>query len=339
MATIRDIANKADVSISTVSRVLNNDETLSVQENTRKRIWKVAEELQYITKQSRKKKGKGLSLGIFLCQSVEEELSDPYFLSIRQGIENEANKHGISQTNILRLHDYSKIPLVEDLDGLIVIGRVNPTLVKKMGISPERVVYVDYSPDDSLYDAVVVDFKKATILVIDHLLNHGYKNLGFIGGKQMEHSNTVQDCLNDDRQITFESRLREKNLFKKSNVYIGDYTMTDGYQLMKKAISSKKLPEAFVVASDPMAVGALRALQESGLKVPEDVALVSFDDIEMAQFASSSLTTIRVHTELMGRTAVKLLLDRMDGRNIPYKVTIPTELMVRDSCGILQEKI
>lgn len=80
-----------------------------------------------------------------------------------------------------------------------------------------------------------------------------------------------------------------------------------------------------------MAVGALRALQEANLRSPEDVAIVSFDDIEMAQFASTPLTTVRVHTEEMGRTGVKLLLDRISGRKLPLQVTVPTELVVRES--------
>lgn len=136
----------------------------------------------------------------------------------------------------------------------------------------------------------------------------------------------------DKRLTTFERFMKERDLFDTKAVFIGEYTMAQGYKLMKKAIQSTKLPEAFFIGSDPMAIGALRALQEANLHVPNDVAIISFDDIEAAKFASTPLTTIRVHTREMGSTGVKLLLDRLNGRELPMTITLPTELVIRESC-------
>lgn len=102
---------------------------------------------------------------------------------------------------------------------------------------------------------------------------------------------------------------------------------------MKKAIKKGDLPTAFFVASDPMAIGAIRALLESNIGVPDEVAIVSVDDIEMAAFVSPPLTTVKMYSEQMGRVAVNLILERISGREIPLKVEVPTKLIIRDSCG------
>jgi LacI family transcriptional regulator len=94
------------------------------------------------------------------------------------------------------------------------------------------------------------------------------------------------------------------------------------------------LPTAVVLASDPMAIGAIRALHEAGIKVPEDISVISFDDIEAAAFLNPPLSTVKVQTEEMGKTAVKLLYDRLKNeREIPLRVTLPTKLVLRDSTG------
>jgi LacI family transcriptional regulator len=114
--------------------------------------------------------------------------------------------------------------------------------------------------------------------------------------------------------------------------------MTQGYELMKDAIKKGNLPEAFFIASDSMSIGAMKALQEANLRVPNDVAIASFNDVQMAKFASTPLTSVKVYTEQMGRIGVQLLLDRIAGRELPLKVTVPTKLFIRDSSVIKKEE-
>ncbi|MBM7570388.1 LacI family DNA-binding transcriptional regulator [Aquibacillus albus] len=335
MATIKDIAFRSNVSASTVSRVLNNDQTLSVSEETRKRIIEAAEALNYKTVKSRKNEQKKevIKIGILLCQSLQEELSDPYFLSIRQGIENECKDRGIDSTEVYRLYNLEDGQLNSALDCLIVVGKVSTNVLNRFTKEIKHIIYIDYSPDDDKYDSVVIDFEKATRKALNHLFTLGYKKIGYIGGRQAEHLGEMITKFDDERQKVFITEMQKKNLFHEKYLFVGEFRMADGYQLMKSAIEQGNLPEAFFIASDPMAVGALRALQEANIQVPQDVALVSFDDVEMAKFASCPLTTVRVHTELMGRTGVKLLLDRREGRDIPLKIVVPTEFVIRDSCG------
>jgi len=334
MATIKEIADKSNVSASTVSRVLNNDHTLTVQAKTRERILRVAKELGYETILERRLKQKQQDtkhVGIMLTQSLDEEISDPYFLSIRQGIEMELAHNGI-KTATFRLHETEGNQMIEELDGLIVVGRVKESTLKAIS-RVDNVVYINHSPNEDLYDSVVINFERATEKALHHLLATGYKRIGYIGGKEMEHLKNQKLLSEDKRLTTFERYMKEKNLYNQESIFIGEYTMAQGYHLMKKAIQTSKLPEAFFIGSDPMAIGALRAIQEANLHVPEDVAIISFDDIEAAKFASTPLTTIRVPTKEMGQIGVKLLLDRLNGRELPLTVTLPTELVIRESCG------
>lgn len=345
MATIKDIASVSNVSMATVSRVLNNDETLSVAEETRQRIIEAAKELGYTTIRNRKIKKHhvqedihDLEIGILLCQSLEEELSDPYFLAIRQGVEHECKEQGLRPPTVFRLNKLEDRGTPADLDGLIVIGKLYEESINQFTSKNKNAVYVDYSPDVNKYDSVIIDFEKATNELIDHLFENGHERIGYIGGSQLLHFKEEQEQMPDIRECTFKSRLEKEGKYRPEDVYVGEYTMSDGYKLMRQAIKKGNLPDAFFIASDPMAVGALRAIQEEGLKVPADIALVGFDDIEMAKFASSPLTTMRVHTDLMGRAGVKLLLDRIKGRDIPLQVVVPTKLIIRESCGSMLAK-
>ncbi|RBW71319.1 LacI family DNA-binding transcriptional regulator [Bacillus taeanensis] len=346
MATIKDIAVRSNVSAATVSRVLNNDHTLSVTGETRQRILNAAQELRYKTVRKRRVEQKISSIksprvGVVLVQSLEEEvdgLDDPYFSSIRQGIENEFLNRGVFTNKVIRLTNTNYDQVVNDLDGLIVVGGISIDTLNKVSTCLDNVVFVNYSPDEDKYDSVTVDFEKATKRALEHLLTLGYKRIGYIGGREREHFPTNTLLIEDKRQTTFEMVMEKAEIYDSNDVFIGEYTMSQGYELMKKAIEQGDLPEAFFISSDSMAIGAMRALQESDFRVPQDVAIVSFNDVEMAKFSITPLTTVKVHTEQMGRMGVQLLLDRINGRKVPLKVTVPTELVIRESCGVKNKK-
>ncbi|KMY50949.1 LacI family DNA-binding transcriptional regulator [Peribacillus loiseleuriae] len=341
MATIKDIAVRANVSSATVSRVLNNDPTLLVTDETRNRIVEVSKELDYTTVRKRRnvkrlESVRSPRVGIILTCSLEEEedgVDDPYFTSIRQGVESECLNQGIYTNKIIRSSDSSQEQIMEDIDGLIVIGGMNLNLLNRVKATIDHIVFINYSPDEDHYDSVVVDFRKATTSAMEHLLNQGFKEIGYIGGRERAKSLDNNLVIGDMRLTVFEEIMKAKGMYRGDQVFIGEYSMTQGYMLMKEAILKGNLPEAFFIASDSMAIGALRAIQEAHLKVPEDVAIVSFNDIQVAKFASVPLTSVKVYTEQLGREGVKLLLDRINGREIPLKVTVPTKLVIRESCG------
>ncbi|MFF2910411.1 LacI family DNA-binding transcriptional regulator [Paenibacillus sp. NPDC057934] len=340
MATIRDIASLAGVSASTVSRVLNGDPSLSVLEETRRKIISAAEQLQYKGSQRRQSHQaaqlKDYKIGLVTFCSEQFESEDPYYLSIRLQIEKEFNQLGLHITRTIRWVNHDSYESLSGLDGLIVIGKFEFDPYNLFFSRIQNVVFVDYSPDENRFDSVVVDFDKVTRTALDHLTGLGYTRIGLISSRDFINrfgSNSGTDSV-DQRQSSFEAYMKQKNLYLPEHVHIGkDFSMSTGYQLMQEVIEKQNLPEAFLIGSDPMAIAAGRALKEAGLKVPKDIALVGIDDIEMASYANPPLTTVKIYTEQMGQSAVKMLLERIGGREVPLKIVLPSKLMIRSSCG------
>ncbi|UOF88680.1 LacI family DNA-binding transcriptional regulator [Fodinisporobacter ferrooxydans] len=334
MTTIKEIAEKANVSMSTVSKVLNN-RTNSISEETRNRIFEIAEQFQY--KSNRKQTNKQLNkeIGILTWCSQQDESNDPYFLSIRQGIEKQCNDLGIRLSKMIRMSDSMPNYKENQLDGLIVIGKIDLDDLKKTFDREDRIVFVNQSPASLTFDSVVADFETATQQVLDHFLRLGHTRIGYIGGEEylQKYEEKRGEKAAEIRKETFENILKNKGYYNPKDVYIGEWTTASGYELMKQALRDSEFLRAFFVASDNLAIGAIRALHESGFKVPDDVAIVSCDDIEIAAYVNPPLSTVRVHTEQMGKSAVNVLNERMNGRDIPVKVVIPTELIIRESCG------
>jgi LacI family transcriptional regulator len=327
MATIKDIAELAGVSIATVSRVLNYDSTLSVGDETKKRIFEVAEQLSY-----KKKPAKKLETGkIALLQwyTEKEELEDLYYMSIRLGVENQSRQLGFSVSKYFQ--DNFETLKQDEIQGLIAIGKFSDKQIKEMVSITNNIVFVDFSPDEEQFDSIVSDFEKATKKVIDHYLENGHEKIGFIGGREVFKDKT--SLIEDLREVTFKTYLGEKELFNEAFMYVGEFSVTVGHSLMKKAIHEhgENLPTAFFAANDSLAIGALRALLEEGISVPGRVNIIGVNDISISKYVFPSLSTVKVYTELMVETAVNTLVEKIEGRQIAKKINISTKLIIRDS--------
>ncbi|MCF2944853.1 LacI family DNA-binding transcriptional regulator [Paenibacillus tarimensis] len=340
MATIKDIALKAGVSAATVSRVLNNDPALSVSEETRGRIFAIAEEMGYkpsrLRRQKRVKELARQEIGLLMWSSPEQEREDPYFSAIRRGIELHGEELGIAVSKIIRGSAPLDPMLFQQLDGLIVIGSIDHEDVLKQLGREDRVVFVNHSIQRPGCDSVNLHFEEAVGSVIDHLVSLGHRRIGYIGGYDWIHylgDEAGGRQVAEARRIYTERMLTEKGLLNPELVLEGDWTTTSGYRLMKQLLASGERPTACFIASDPMAIGALRALQEEGIQVPAEMAVVGFDDIEVAAYVNPPLTTVKVYTDQMGRSAVQLLLERLEGREAAIHATVGTRLIIRESCG------
>lgn len=329
MATIKDIAKEVGVSPATVSRVLNHDKTLSVSNDKRKQILETAEKMSYVPLRTRKKKVKQSKyrVGLIHWYTIDQELEDPYYLSIRVGIEKKAMD---SEIDIVKFYAPSEDKLndMKQLDGLICIGKFSEREIKAFATCTENIVFVDATPSDK-YDCVVVDMNQAVIKVIDYLLSSGCKNIGYIGGR--EYAGEEKVLIGEKREQMFKEYMSKQGLLNDAHFYVGDFLAESGYNLMNEAIESHiELPDAFFIASDSMAVGALRAIHEHGIKIPEELQIIGFNDIPTSNYTIPPLSTVRVHKEFMGETSVSLLLERMvDHRYISKKVIVPTELTIR----------
>lgn len=327
MATIKDVAALAGVSITTVSRVLNFDEKINVAEDTKKRIFEAAEKLDYITSKQKKHKEKELTIGIVNWYTEGDEIKDPYFLSIRMAVEGRCTEEGISFSYLnLKVDNASKA-----LDGIIAIGKFGPEEVEAMNKICEKIVFVDSSPDHLKYDSVVIDYEGGVKRALNHLQELGHTNIGYIGGQEYVENGSVK--IDDLRLQAYKSLMKSREKLNEKNIYLGRFLPEDGYDLMKKALKVKERPTAFFMASDPMAIGAYRALSEEGYKVPQDISIIGFDDIYTSQFLTPALTTVKVYTDFMGRVAVDTLKESIKGQlEICRKIVVPTKLIKRESC-------
>lgn len=324
MATIKDIAERAQVSITTVSRVLNYDETLNVAPETRKRVFEAAEELNYKMPVKKSKKAKR-TIGLYQSYSLEEELVDTYYLSIRVSLESKLKNEGYQLVRIRRDEPKEKAMKV---DGIICLGFFKSNDIEFIKSLNKPCVVVDSSPDEA-FDSVIIDFHAATKKALDHLYDLGHRNIAFIGGIETDmYGNRFKDL----RQDVFERYLLERDIFQEKFVKIGGYTPQDGYLYFKELWADDDKPTALFVANDTIAVGCYKACDELGIKIPEDVSIVGFNDISSAQFMVPALTTIKLYTEIMGETGIDLLVDLLvSKREISKKIVINTKLIERKS--------
>ncbi|MEH7332397.1 LacI family DNA-binding transcriptional regulator [Neobacillus drentensis] len=328
MATIKDIAQIAGVSIATVSRVLNYDTTLSVSDETKKRIFEVAEELSYKKKSSIRKQESG-RIALLQWHSEKEELEDLYYMSIRLGVENRCRHHGIQVVKYFQ-DNYGDLR-EDEIQGLIAIGKYSSKQVKDLLAITKNIVFVDSSPDEEKFDSIVIDFEKATEKVLNYFLEKGHERVGYIGGREVFKDKTSK--IEDPRERAFKRYLAEKDSLNEAFMYIGNFSVDAGHTLMKQAIQEhgENLPTAFFAGNDSIAVGALRALLEKGVSVPDRVNIIGVNDISISKYVFPSLSTIKVYTELMGETAVDTLLERIEGRKTAKKTFIATKLIIRNS--------
>lgn len=339
MATIREIAQLAGVSTATVSRVLNNDTTLSTATETRERIFTIAEQLGYkphrVKKLKQEMQRKYSEIGLLFWSTAEEEKIDSYFSAVRRGIEVQCEQLGISITKVIRGDFTSAYEEVERLDGLLVVGSIEVEDVLAIYPNPDRIVFVNHGEELLDYDSVHLNFEGAIRTTYQYLAKLGHEKIAFIGGVEWVHSLRDPNVLRrseEHRYLAYSRLMQQYGHHYACVEWVDDWSSQGGYEAMKNILTRGDLPTACIIASDHMAVGALHALHEAGVTVPQEMSIVGFNDIEVAAFVNPPLTTVHAHTELLGETAVKMLVERMEGRQVAMQIKLNTTFIERDSC-------
>ncbi len=324
MATIKDIAAKAGVSIATVSRVLNHDETLNVMEETKQRVFEAAEELEYEVRPKARKKR--LKVGLVYSYSRQDELEDPYYLCIRFAIERRLEASGYKK-QVVSLQNSAES--VAGVDGVICSGTFTRRDVERIRTWGKPVVFIDACPDLQNFDAVIVDYGGAVRQIIDYLAANGHTKIGFIGGTN---ANEVSGSVEDGRITAFREYMTQKGLFHPEYMKLGDFSAHCGYEKFRELYEEGNLPTALFMGNDSMAAGAYRAAYTLGLSIPQDVSIVGFNDIPTAKYMVPPLTTSRLYMDFMGEYAVRMLEERVfESREVCIKTVVPSSLYVRDS--------
>ncbi|MBN1426768.1 MAG: LacI family DNA-binding transcriptional regulator [Anaerolineae bacterium] len=330
--TLEKIAAMAGVSRSTVSRVVNDEPNVS--EETRAQVWEVVHKMGYHPNAAARSLAGRRShiLGIVIPRTVNSIFVDPFFPLLLQGASEETSRHGylmmMSMLDRLAEQDfYHRAVRSQTMDGLIISSTVlDEPLIPLLLEEQVPFVSVGRLPAHADVSYIDVDNLHGARMAVNHLLEVGRQHIATITGPL----NTVVGL---DRLEGYETALRSAGkTIDNTFIVEGDFTEVGGCNAMRRLLDCK--PDAVFVASDLMAFGALRALRQAGLQVPADVAIIGFDDAQIATLTEPQLTTVRQPTFEMGRAAVDLLRCLVEQDDSPpQRRILSTELVIRDSCG------
>jgi len=325
--TIKDIAREAQVSYATVSRALNNK--YGVNPDTRSRILRIAGELNY----SPNAIARGLvSSRSFTLGLILPDLTNPYFPAVAAGIESCAQEKGYSvflcNTNWDRRRETNYIRLLSErrVDGIIIAPAGTSIDEEVSDLLP--MVFVSNAPKESPRSSVVIDNIRGGYLAAKHLIECGYVSIGFIGVSEHE-------MVDNDRLEGYRRAFRRYGKeIDPRYIRFGDFRQQTGYNLISEMIRTGEYPDAIFAENDVLAIGILHGIKDSGLRVPEDIALIGFDDIAFSAYQEIQLSTINQPKEEMGRTAAEILIEQIEentGDIPPRKVILEPELVTRNS--------
>ena len=320
MATIKQIAELSNVSMTTVSRVVNQDETIAVSTEVKNKIFDIAHELGYIPpKKRRMKLEKGICIGIADWHIIRKEADHIKLLDYV----SMANRYFKEPIEFKRM-TYGEPMQVE---GIIALGKFSEEEVIYLKQQSYSILFINSDRQDYQYDRIIMDYTEGLTQMVDYILDtKQYGNLGYIGGYYESKSLVIGKT----RHSALVRILQEKGAYEEHLFFIGEMSKTSGYELAKKAIKTKSLARAVLLGNDQIAEGALEAFEEEGLKVPEDVAIVIYKDVETLRSKFPTYTTIQMFPDFVWETAIKLMIERITGtRTETMTVILPSKLCIK----------
>ena len=331
MATISDIAKAAGVSVATVSRVLSKPDV--VKPATRQRVMEVVDKMGYqpnaLAQQLRMQATRNI---LVIIPSMENYMSHKVIL----GIEQAADANGY-HTLIVDIHNLDSIGEYylnaikqRQVDGIISLSTSMAENLARQQASSSPIVIAVHDPADSEIPCVTIDHAAAARAAMTHLVRLGHKRIAHITSSQK--ITPYLRRIDSYREVLLENQLP----FAPELIRYGESSLQSGYEMTESLLASGNRFTAIFAAGDTMALGAIKALKNHGIRVPQDCAVVGFDDIELAAFWDPALTTIRIPKELLGQRAFAKLLTLMKGEPVATeKEVLPYELVIRESCGYL----
>ncbi|MFN8413849.1 MAG: LacI family DNA-binding transcriptional regulator [Anaerolineales bacterium] len=329
--TIRQVAQKAGVSVATVSRYINQNAPIS--EKVAKRLEKVMTDLQYVphaaarTLASRKTH----TIGLILMKIHRD-----FFAPLLSGIEAVVSEHNhimlVATSEPEKSNGNVAAVGSHNTDGLLIFANsLSDDQIRQLYQKNIPMVLIHRSAPDGLeIPSVTVENKAATRKTIDHLIEvHGRRNIIFMRGPKNQEDSYW-------REIGYKASLEDHGIpFDERLILQGEFERDIAYKSLKDFLSCENYPpfDAIFSGDDDAAIGALRALDEFGIQTPERVSLVGFDDFRLSPYLNPSLTTVRAPTEDVGRVAAEQLFRLIEGQNVEATTLLPTEIILRRSCG------
>lgn len=328
--TLAEIAKAADVSISTVSRALAN-KSYPLNEETRRRILKLAEDMGYqpnlVARSLRKNHSR-------LVGVIVDRMQSPFSATTVQGIQDVLREAGYSVSIAYSNRDQSlAIEAINSfysrqVDGIVILNSWLHTYNDPILAMQDRpFVFVNRLFNFCIQNCVGPGDSVGAQIATQHLVDLGHRRIGYING--MENWIEAQNRLTGYQEVLTRNGLP----LDMTLVRQGDWGVDSGYRAAKELMSLGERPTAIFCANDIMALGAIYAIHDAGLKIPADVAIVGYDDRDFASWIRPALTTIRMPSFEMGQAAARLLLQQLAGEELEDATQIPGTLIIRESCG------
>lgn len=325
--TIKDVAKKAKVSLTTVSHVINNKPYARISKSTRERVLKVVSELNY--------KPNIIARGLAIRKStlvgvLLPDIDSSFYARILQGIENVANKFDYSillyttSYNAEKELEVVEILIEKRVDGLIIV----PTFTKEdvfwyNELKENRIPFIvigNYIGDESIY----VNQSDGIRLAFEYLIKLGHKDIFYFSGPKGV-------ITADERRRAFKDLVKKNGLEEKCLIVESGFSWKDGYKTTKDILNLKKMPTAILSSCDIAAMGIYKALNEAGYKIPDDISVIGYDNLDICEALSPALTTINQPKYELGEIAAEKLFNLINGKKEEKKVILP-ELIIRESC-------
>ncbi|HVO42095.1 MAG TPA: LacI family DNA-binding transcriptional regulator [Aggregatilineales bacterium] len=331
MSTISDVAKRAGVSTMTVSRVINNFGYIS--QDTRERVERAIVDLGYVpnalARSLRFKQTKTIAL-------IVTDITNSFFTTIARGVEDTASEQGFSvmfcntDESQTKEAEYVNVLLQKQVDGILLVPACSAddsvSLLQDRGTP---VVVLDRRIPNVQVDTVRCDTSLGSYQLTQHLLGLGHRRIALLSGPRTV--STAVDRADGYRRALTEAGLAEDTALE----FYGPFTQAGGYQIATEALALNPRPSALVAANNFIAIGAMQALREAGLRLPDDLSMVTFDDFSSALVMEPFLTAIDQPAYEMGRRATELLLTRLagGGSDEPQEILMPTRMIIRTSSG------
>lgn len=331
---IKKIAEMAGVSVSTVSKIMNNYSDVS--EKTKKRVLEIIEQTGYSPSNSAKTLAtkKSNLIGVIFAGELNVEFTHPFFVEVLNSFKKQMGVLGydlifFSNEKFISGGDYFSRCQHFHVDGCIIVsGQQMEPAIRDLDMSSIPCIGVDLELQGSKSGYVMSDNYQISSKVVEHFYLLGYRELGFIGS-------TADSDISNRREAGYIKAIEDFGLTMNPGWFVHgeDFFEASGYEAMQSMIKTGPLPKAIFAASDLLALGAIRALKEHGLRIPEDIAIIGCDDIEACKYTSPTLSTIRQNKERLGVLAAHMLFDLINNQSEGGSFVVEPALIVRESCG------
>ncbi|HIV25145.1 MAG TPA: LacI family DNA-binding transcriptional regulator [Candidatus Scatomonas pullistercoris] len=337
MATLKELAEYTGFSITTISRVLNNDPTMSVSDATRTSILDAAGKLHYRTSaakvRSRTSRGRHLKFAMAEMLSPVEQLEDPYYLYLKNYAVQRCTDLGYTVIPISGDPGLYTPLKSEKIDGILAIGIFSEEQIEAMASLSDNLVFLDSAPDELHFDSVVLNFQLGVEQAVDYFLEHGHREIGFLGPcRKLDQKKRPAP---EVRREIFIRYMKQKDLYHPEFMLdASPMTASASRKYLEERIAAGgPMPTAILTANEEAAIGAAGALRSCQMSIPRDLSIISFNDTPLSALTDPPLTSVSTHVEAMSATAVDLLTRRASGQlpDIPLKIVVPPSLISRES--------